>query len=31
MTPSNAAIYQSQTCTPASLRTLAGYLELALD
>ncbi|MFM0474220.1 hypothetical protein PQR29_12355 [Paraburkholderia strydomiana] len=31
MTPSNAAIYQSQTCTPESLRTLAGYLELALD
>jgi hypothetical protein len=31
MTPSNAAIYQSHTCTPASLRTLAGYLELALD
>ncbi|NYH16036.1 hypothetical protein [Paraburkholderia bryophila] len=28
---SNAAIYQSQTCTPESLRTLAGYLELALD
>jgi hypothetical protein len=31
MTPSNAAIYQSQACTPESLRTLAGYLELALD
>jgi hypothetical protein len=31
MTPSNAAIYQSQTCTPTSLRMLAGYLELALD
>jgi hypothetical protein len=31
MTPSNAATYQSQTCTPESLRTLAGYLELALD
>ncbi len=31
MTPSNAAIYQSQTSTPESLRTLADYLELALD
>jgi hypothetical protein len=31
MTPSNAAIYQAQASTPASLRTLAGYLELALD
>ena len=31
MTPSNAAIYQTQACTPDSLRTLAGYLELALD
>ncbi|MEC5404389.1 hypothetical protein VOM14_02245 [Paraburkholderia sp. MPAMCS5] len=31
MTPSNAAIFQSQSCTPESLRTLAGYLELALD
>lgn len=31
MMSSNAAIYQSQTCTPESLRTLAGYLELALD
>jgi hypothetical protein len=31
MTPSNAAIYQTRTCTPESLRTLAGYLELALD
>jgi len=31
MTPSNAAIYQAQTCTPESLRTLAVYLELALD
>jgi hypothetical protein len=31
MAPSNAAIYQSGTCTPESLRTLAGYLELALD
>ncbi|NKJ47504.1 hypothetical protein CIC12_12285 [Burkholderia sp. SG-MS1] len=31
MTPSNAATYQSGACTPASLRTLAGYLELALD
>ncbi|SIT49195.1 conserved hypothetical protein [Paraburkholderia ribeironis] len=31
MTPSNAAIYSSRTCTPESLRTLAGYLEAALD
>ncbi|CAD6527752.1 hypothetical protein [Paraburkholderia metrosideri] len=31
MTPSNAAIYQSTSSTPESLRTLAGYLELALD
>ncbi|MBK5050088.1 hypothetical protein IQ287_21715 [Burkholderia sp. R-69927] len=31
MTQSNAAIYQTQTCTPDSLRTLASYLELALD
>jgi hypothetical protein len=31
MTPSNAAIYQTQTCTPQSLRTLAAFLELALD
>jgi hypothetical protein len=31
MTPSNAVIYQAQACTPDSLRTLAGYLELALD
>jgi hypothetical protein len=31
MTPSNAAIYQAQTCTPESLRILAAYLELALD
>jgi hypothetical protein len=31
MTPSNAAIYPVQVCTPDSLRTLAGYLELALD
>src|SRR5579864_6253825 len=31
MTPTNAAIYRTQTCTPESLRTLAGYLELALD
>ena len=31
MTPSNAAIYQSQSCTPESLRALAYYLELALD
>jgi hypothetical protein len=31
MTLSNAAIYQARTCTPDSLRTLAGYLELALD
>ncbi|WP_144140584.1 hypothetical protein [Paraburkholderia sp. BCC1884] len=31
MTSSNAAVYQSQACTPDSLRTLAGYLERALD
>ncbi|SMG51169.1 hypothetical protein [Paraburkholderia susongensis] len=31
MTTSNAAIRPSRTCTPESLRTLAGYLELALD
>ncbi|MGF6571478.1 hypothetical protein SAMN05443245_5154 [Paraburkholderia fungorum] len=31
MTPSNAATYQSNAATPESLRTLAGYLELALD
>ena len=31
MTPSTAAIYQTRTCTPESLRTLASFLELALD
>lgn len=31
MTRSNAAIYQSTSSTPESLRTLAVYLELALD
>lgn len=31
MTLSNAAVYQPQNCTPRSLRTLAGLLELALD
>jgi hypothetical protein len=31
MTPNNAVIYQPQACTPESLRTLAVYLELALD
>jgi hypothetical protein len=32
MTPSNAAVYQTtRTCTPESLRTLASFLELALD
>jgi hypothetical protein len=31
MTPSNAAIYQSNAATPESLRKLAGFLELALD
>ena len=31
MTPSNATIYQTRTCTPESLRTLASFLELALD
>lgn len=31
MTPSNAATYQSKAATPESLRTLARYLELALD
>ncbi|WP_345816005.1 hypothetical protein AAGS40_17300 [Paraburkholderia sp. PREW-6R] len=31
MTPSNAVNYQSQSCTPISLQTLASYLELALD
>lgn len=31
MTPPNAAIYQTRTCTPESLRTLASFLELALD
>ena len=31
MTPSNAAVYQVRSCTPESLRTLAGFLELALD
>lgn len=31
MTISNAATYQSMPATPESLRTLAAYLELALD
>ncbi|MCC8400785.1 hypothetical protein LJ655_02550 [Paraburkholderia sp. MMS20-SJTN17] len=31
MTPSDAAIYQTRTSTPESLRTLASFLELALD
>jgi hypothetical protein len=31
MTPSNALICQSTAGTPESLRTLASYLELALD
>lgn len=31
MTLSTASIYQTRTCTPESLRTLASFLELALD
>ena len=31
MRPSTAAIYQTRTSTPESLRTLASFLELALD
>jgi hypothetical protein len=31
MTPSNAAIHRPPAGTPDSVRTLAGYLELALD
>jgi hypothetical protein len=31
MTPSNAAVHRPRAGTPESLRTLASYLELALD